>query len=160
MLEKSSTLLGSAREAGYTIVHAPISFEKGHHEIAPNTYGILASVKLGGAFTNGEWGSDFVDSMKPQEGDLIVKGKSGLCGFESTNLEFLLRQRDIKNIVLGGFLTNCCLEVSSVDEMIETVWWSRHWQEGMRVDWFLSSLFLICSLPCEVLTRRDTRCTR
>jgi len=48
--------------------------------------------------------------MKPQEGDLIVKGKTGLCGFKSTNLDFLLRQNGIKNVVLGGFLSNCCVE--------------------------------------------------
>mmetsp|Transcript_7592 Transcript_7592/g.14036 ORF Transcript_7592/g.14036 Transcript_7592/m.14036 type:complete len:108 (-) Transcript_7592:150-473(-) len=48
--------------------------------------------------------------MMPKEGDLIVKGKSGLCAFASTNLDFLLRQKDAKNVVLGGFLTNCCVE--------------------------------------------------
>ena len=40
----------------------------------------------------------------------MVKGKRGLCGFHSTNLDFILRQNDIKNVVLGGFLTNCCVE--------------------------------------------------
>jgi ureidoacrylate peracid hydrolase len=48
--------------------------------------------------------------MKPAPGDLVVKGKSGLCGFASTNLEFLLRQANAKNMVLAGFLTNCCVE--------------------------------------------------
>lgn len=48
--------------------------------------------------------------MKPVAGDLVVKGKSGLCGFQSTNLDFLLRQQGISNVVLGGFLTNCCVE--------------------------------------------------
>jgi nicotinamidase-related amidase len=48
--------------------------------------------------------------MKPEKGDLVVKGKSGLCGFQSTNLDFILRQNGIKNVVLGGFLTNCCVE--------------------------------------------------
>jgi nicotinamidase-related amidase len=48
--------------------------------------------------------------MKPAEGDLVCKGKSGLCGFASTNLDFLLRQNGCKNVVLGGFLTNCCVE--------------------------------------------------
>jgi len=50
--------------------------------------------------------------MKPAEGDLICKGKAGLCGFSSTNLDFLLRQNEIKNVVLAGFLTNCCVESS------------------------------------------------
>mmetsp|Transcript_11492 Transcript_11492/g.27432 ORF Transcript_11492/g.27432 Transcript_11492/m.27432 type:complete len:111 (-) Transcript_11492:3788-4120(-) len=48
--------------------------------------------------------------MMPQKGDFIVKGKSGLCSFASTNLDFLLRQKRAKNVVLGGFLTNCCVE--------------------------------------------------
>ena len=50
--------------------------------------------------------------MKPAEDDLIVKGKNGLCGFASTNLDFLLRQNGITNVVLAGFLTNCCVESS------------------------------------------------
>ena len=58
----------------------------------------------------GEWGSELADKMKPQPGDFIVKGKSGLCGFASTNLDFLLRQQGATTIVLGGFLTNCCVE--------------------------------------------------
>jgi nicotinamidase-related amidase len=71
---------------------------------------MLAAVKGGAAFTNGEWGAEICDTMKPEKGDLVVKGKSGLCGFQSTNLDFLLRQNGIKNVVLAGFLTNCCVE--------------------------------------------------
>eukprot|EP00934_Nitzschia_sp_Nitz4_P001390 Nitzschia sp. Nitz4//scaffold84_size84139//50175//50876//NITZ4_005202-RA/size84139-augustus-gene-0.40-mRNA-1//1//CDS//3329559045//1390//frame0 len=110
MLEKSAKLADFAREKGFKIIHCPISFEPGHHEIMESPYGILAGVKDGKAFTNGEWGAEICDAMKPKEGDLIVKGKSGLCGFESTNLNFLLSQHGIKTIVLGGLLTNCCVE--------------------------------------------------
>ena len=28
----------------------------------------------------------------------------------SSNLDFVLRSRDIDTVVLGGFLTNCCVE--------------------------------------------------
>ena len=59
---------------------------------------------------HGEWGADFAPSMRPHPGDFIVKGKSGLCGFESTNLDFLLRQKGISHVILAGFLTNCCVE--------------------------------------------------
>lgn len=86
--------------------------KKGHKEISSSPYGILAGVKEGEAFTSGEWGSEFCDVMTPSEGDLIVKGKVGLCGFYSTNLDFILRQNNIKNVVLCGFLTNCCIESS------------------------------------------------
>jgi nicotinamidase-related amidase len=110
MLENSAKFAQECREKGVTVIHVPIGFEKGHHEISNNPYGILAGVKDGAAFENGTWGAEFCNDMKPQEGDLVVKGKSGLCGFESTNLDFLLRQHNIKNVILGGFLTNCCVE--------------------------------------------------
>ncbi|CAB9506655.1 amidohydrolase RutB [Seminavis robusta] len=110
MLENSSKLLQDARDTGCTIIHLPIAFEKGHNEIADTPYGILAGVKEGEAFTQGEWGADFAAPMRPAPMDKIAKGKSGLCGFYSTNLDFLLRQGAVKNIVLGGFLTNCCVE--------------------------------------------------
>jgi len=41
---------------------------------------------------------------------VVVEGKRGLDGFASTNLDFVLRQNQIENVVLGGFLTNCCVE--------------------------------------------------
>lgn len=110
VLENSSKLADFARDNGCTIMHVPISFQKGHDEISDKPYGILAGVKEGSAFESGEWGADFDVSMMPKPGDLVVKGKSGLCGFESTNLDFLLRQKGTKNVVLGGFLTNCCVE--------------------------------------------------
>jgi nicotinamidase-related amidase len=121
MLENSSNLLNAVRTAttastsssnkgGYTILHCPISFEPGHDEIAVQPYGILSGIKDGKAFTAGEWNSEFYDPMRPQAGELVVKGKSGLCGFMSTNLDFLLRQSKCQNIVLCGFLANCCVE--------------------------------------------------
>jgi nicotinamidase-related amidase len=72
--------------------------------------GILANVKAGSCFVEKSWGADFVDSMKPLPEDIIVKGKLGLCGFESTNLDFVLRQLKVDTIALGGLLTNCCVE--------------------------------------------------
>lgn len=110
MLSKSKTLTDAMRQAGCTIIHCPINFEPGHKEISNNPYGILAGVKEGEAFTNGSWGAEICQCMTPQPGDLIVKGKSGLCGFQSTNLDFLLSQRGCRNVVLCGFLTNCCVE--------------------------------------------------
>lgn len=109
-LENSEKVTECARLAGCTIVHVPINFEEGHKEISGMPYGILAAIKEGETFMAGKWGADFYESMKPATGDLIAKGKSGLCSFSSTNLDFLLRQNGIQNVVLGGFLTNCCVE--------------------------------------------------
>lgn len=48
--------------------------------------------------------------MKPQEGDLVVKGKKGLDAFPGTDLESLLVANGIETVALCGFLTNCCVE--------------------------------------------------
>jgi len=110
MRENSTKLLEFCREKKILVVHAPISFEPGHNEIASEPYGILAGIKDGSAFEAGTDGAGMYEPMKPIDGELVVKGKSGLCSFTSTNLEFLLRQHNIKNVVLAGFLTNCCVE--------------------------------------------------
>ena len=110
MLENSTKLLEFCREKGVLVLHAPISFEPGHNEIAGEPYGILAGIKDGSAFEAGSSGAEMYEPMKPIAGELVVKGKSGLCAFASTNLEFLLRQHHVKNVILAGFLTNCCVE--------------------------------------------------
>jgi ureidoacrylate peracid hydrolase len=110
MLANTVDLVKRARELGATIVHTPISFTDDYHELAPNPYGILKGVVDSKSFRKGTWGAEIVDDLKPQPEDLIVEGKRGLCGFASTNLDFILRSRGIQTVALGGFLTNCCVE--------------------------------------------------
>jgi len=100
----------AARAAGATIVHAPITFAPGYGELSQHPYGILKGVVDSTAFVKGEWGAEIVDTMAPQEGDVVVEGKRGLDTFATTNLDFILRARGITTIALGGFLTNCCVE--------------------------------------------------
>ena len=110
MLENTRSLVDAARAAGTTIVHAPITFAPGYGELADHPYGILKGVVDSTAFVKGEWGAEIVDSLTPQEGDVVVEGKRGLDTFATTNLDFILRARGITTIALGGFLTNCCVE--------------------------------------------------
>ena len=110
MLDNTRRLVEAARAAGATIVHAPIAYVPGYRELALHPYGILKGVVDAGAFVKGEWGAEIVDTLAPQEGDVVVEGKRGLDSFATTNLDFLLRGRGITTIALGGFLTNCCVE--------------------------------------------------
>lgn len=114
---ESTNMLGNAvetahkaRKMGATILHAPISFAPGYNEISAHPYGILKGVVDSTSFVKGTWGAAIVDEMTPAEGDIVVEGKRGLDTFASTNLDFILRSRGIENVVLAGFLTNCCVE--------------------------------------------------
>lgn len=110
MLPNTVDLVRKAREMGATIIHAPITFAEGYKELSPTPYGILKGVVDSQSFRKGTWGAEIVDDLKPQPQDIVVEGKRGLCGFASTNLDFILRSRGIETVALGGFLTNCCVE--------------------------------------------------
>ena len=110
MLANTVETVQKARELGVTIVHTPITFTEDYHELNPQPYGILKGVVDSESFQKGTWGAEIVDVLTPQSEDIVVEGKRGLCGFASTNLDFILRSRNIKTIALGGFLTNCCVE--------------------------------------------------
>ncbi|MCV3242857.1 cysteine hydrolase [Mesorhizobium sp. ZC-5] len=110
MLQNTVETVNKARGLGATILHVPISFATGYGELRQEPYGILKGVVDSNSFLKGEWGSQIVDVLTPDAGDIVVEGKRGLCGFESTNLDFILRSRAITDIALSGFLTNCCVE--------------------------------------------------
>jgi len=110
MLANTKRVVQAARAAGATIMHAPITFAPGYNEISAHPYGILKGVVDGAAFIKGGWGGAIADEMAPEEGDILIEGKRGLDTFASTNLDFILRSKGIETIVLGGFLTNCCVE--------------------------------------------------
>jgi ureidoacrylate peracid hydrolase len=110
MLYNTVETVKAAREAGINIVYVPISFTADYHEVTPTPYGIMKGVVHNGAFKKDTWGMKFVDVLAPEPGDIIIEGKRSFCGFASTNLDFVLRSRGIKNVVLAGYLTNCCVE--------------------------------------------------
>ncbi|MEE6167538.1 MULTISPECIES: cysteine hydrolase [unclassified Mycolicibacterium] len=110
MLANMREVVDSARAAGATVMHAPITFAEGYGEISAHPYGILKGVVDGQAFIKGSWGAEIVDELAPMPGDILIEGKRGLDTFASTNLDFILRSKGIRTLALGGFLTNCCVE--------------------------------------------------
>ena len=110
MMANTHQVLDAAREAGVTVMYAPITFADGYNELSSHPYGILKGVVDGKAFVKGTWGAEIVDELAPAKGDIVIEGKRGLDTFASTNLDFILRSKAITTIALGGFLTNCCVE--------------------------------------------------
>ncbi|MGZ4727079.1 MAG: cysteine hydrolase [Acidimicrobiales bacterium] len=110
MLENTKQMVDAARAAGATVMHAPITFADGYNELSSHPYGILKGVVDGHAFVKDSWGAAIVDDLTPEADDIVIEGKRGLDTFASTNLDFILRNKGIQTLVLGGFLTNCCVE--------------------------------------------------
>ena len=110
MLPNTVATANAARALGVQIVHVPISFSPDYRELSPEPYGILKGVVDSRSFQKGSWGAEIVDVLAPEDTDIVAEGKRGLCGFATTNLDFILRSRGITDIALAGFLTNCCVE--------------------------------------------------
>ncbi|RYG87089.1 MAG: isochorismatase family protein, partial [Alphaproteobacteria bacterium] len=63
----------------------------------------------GKLLARGGWDYDLVDSLKPQQGDIVI-GKTRYSAFFNSQLDSVLRSRGIKTIVFVGIATNVCVE--------------------------------------------------
>jgi biuret amidohydrolase len=64
------------------------------------------------AIEGSRW-TEFVTHVEPQ--DLIVAGKKRLSPFFATDLDFLLRQMNVRTVVLNGGMTDCCILNAAFD---------------------------------------------
>lgn len=99
-----------ARASLRKVIHIPIQFSHQHEEIGPEPYGILSAIKKHGALKSKSWGSEFATGFAPQEGDIVVTGKSSIDAFLGTNLDSILRANGINEVVICGLLSNVCIE--------------------------------------------------
>jgi nicotinamidase-related amidase len=110
IVEHINLAIRHARDRQMPVIHVPMAFSQGHPEVGTDPYGILGVVKSSGAFERGSWGWQHYAGIDFQEGDIMIEGKSSICGFSGTNLDYILRSHEISEIVLGGLLTNICIE--------------------------------------------------
>jgi len=102
VLENSMSLVGDAREAGLSIVHAPLILDPRRPE------GWLAHCTFGMAFTRDTWKSEIPKEFCCQS-DFVVTGRYAFDAFVGSNLEQLLRENRIRNVFLCGFITDQCV---------------------------------------------------
>jgi ureidoacrylate peracid hydrolase len=118
MVKNTSKLLDEARKVGVTIVYLQHTNLANHKsDSAPRIY-----YGLRGFDTNDPsryplwcepdtWGHQIVDELKPQEEDLIIR-KHRPSAF-MTNLDHLLRNNDIKTVIMTGDATSGCVEANA-----------------------------------------------
>jgi len=62
----------------------------------------------------GTWGSEIVNELRPQEGDLVIE-KVKYSAFFGTTLDITLRTLNVKYLLFVGVATNICVEASIRD---------------------------------------------
>jgi ureidoacrylate peracid hydrolase len=111
-IEHAVQLANGARKKGSVVIHCPFVFDEQWVD-EKCICGIIRGAKEDGAFRAGDWGTEFIDELKPQEGDEVLEGKRALSGFTNTGLDLVLAKHGIENIVTAGFLSNVCVEATS-----------------------------------------------
>ncbi|KAL7792556.1 Isochorismatase-like protein [Trichoderma ceciliae] len=70
------------------------------------------SQKVNRVFEEGSWGAQIFKGMEPESenGDVIFSKHWSSSSFQNTDLDFLLRQREITNVAIAGLTANACVE--------------------------------------------------
>ena len=91
----------------------PVIFIQHTHRPDKTDSGVIAKVfppimDLGHCF-DGTWDAEFIDQLKPESDDYIVK-KHRFSAFYNTQLEDVLRGLSVETLVVTGIATNVCVE--------------------------------------------------
>lgn len=110
-------LLQGARAAGVKIFYVPHGFHEhsfdGVKHVLPRWQGALDNK----VFWIGEWGADFYEPLRPQDGEVIVSRHRSFNAFEGTDLREHLKAADIENVVLAGLTSNTCIQVTGTQAL-------------------------------------------
>jgi nicotinamidase-related amidase len=105
-LERASTVLRAARRTGMSVVHVQVGFRRGLPEVSSRNK-LFAAIKSSAQHQKlfeGAAGA-INPALGPEVDDLVVT-KHRVSAFAGTDLEMLLRARDIDTLVLFGIATS------------------------------------------------------
>lgn len=101
----------SAREAGALIVHVgfltlPHHLSDGGAWLAQRRQSPYANESIA---LEGREGTEFIAELMPEDGEVIVR-KHRYSAFAGTNLDVILRAREVRTCIITGVSTNVCVE--------------------------------------------------
>ena len=120
VIDRIGQLVTATRQAGVINVFLQNGFSPDPHE-APGPraplwhksnalrYMRAHPEESGRILIRGTWDHDFIQALRPQAGDLVIQ-KPTDDGFAATELDHLLRGRDINTLLLSGISTNVGVE--------------------------------------------------
>ena len=120
VIANTQRLIAAARTAGLAIVFLQNGWDKelknaggpdspNWHKSNPLALMRARPELRGKILTHGSWDYALVDGIRPEPGDFIVP-KARYSGFCGTDLDNILRARNIRQLVFAGIATNVCVE--------------------------------------------------
>lgn len=116
-------VLDAARQSGVLVVYLTMQFDENLSNMGPATAPNRLRHMLMGVgqdvdapdgthsrvLVSGTWNTKIIDELAPHPTDLVVP-KHRYSGFFETDLDELLRQRDITSLIFTGCTTSVCVE--------------------------------------------------
>jgi nicotinamidase-related amidase len=96
--------LEAARRHGIPVIFVRVGFSEGYPEVSPKNKAFSAITKLGG-MTVSDSATQIHESFQPQPGEPTVT-KYRVSAFAGSNLEVILRARQIDTLILSGIATS------------------------------------------------------
>lgn len=101
LLGRIAGAAAAARERGILVVYVKVDFRPGYPEVSRRNKSFSRLAE--GGFASG--GTGIHERVAPQEGDVVVT-KRRVSAFSGSDLELILRARDIHRLVLTGIATS------------------------------------------------------
>ena len=109
MIPRLQGFLGSARKAHVPVVHIKTVIDDDDYSPAAKELWMRKGGTATRGLVRGSWGAEIVTEVAPA-GDESVVEKTRYDAFIGTTLEYLLRAKDIKSVIVTGVATNVCVE--------------------------------------------------
>lgn len=131
VVQPTANVLSAARKVGIKIIYLKMAYKEDLSDLgsegSPNRVRHLQFMHVGDTMTapNGTksrilirdyWGTDIVPALQPQASDIVLY-KSRFSGFFKTELDSVLKQQNIKNLIITGCTTSICVESTVRDAM-------------------------------------------
>jgi biuret amidohydrolase len=113
-----ASLLGAFRRHGLTVIHTkechqsdladcpPAKLARGNAALRIGDKGPMGRILI-----EGEPGNDFVDSLQPWDGEVVI-AKPGKGAFYATDLQERLERRGITHLLITGVTTEVCVQTT------------------------------------------------
>jgi nicotinamidase-related amidase len=103
-LERLAKGIAAARAAHIPVIYVVVQFREGHPEISPRN-GTFAGIAAAGRLTSGDPATEIPPEIAPARGEVVVV-KHRISSFVGSELELVLRAREINFLVLTGISTS------------------------------------------------------
>ena len=108
VIPATARLFEAARSRGVPVVYTRVCFQPGHSDLVVNNP-LFGACQEYGALLDGSRGADIIPELQPGPDDLVVSGNR-VNGFVNSSLDFVLRSRNVRTVILTGVATNITIE--------------------------------------------------